>query len=246
MGHGKAEHLTSIEQMELALEATGEARQSQRSGEAGPTARGAERSGTDDLMEQVVERSNLARALKRVRQNQGSAGIDGMTVDELVPYLRDHWPRSRDELLTARYQPSAVRQHEIPKGDGRMRMLGIPTVLDRFIQQAVLQVLQPQSDPTFSESSYGFRPGRRAHDAVGQAQRYVQSGRHWVVDVDLAAFFDRVNHDVLMGKLHQRIADRRVLVLIRRYLTAGMMANGVVQERSEGTPQGGPLSPLLA
>jgi len=246
MGHGKAEHLTSIEQMELALEATGEARQSQRSGEAGPTARGAERSGTDDLMEQVVERSNLARALKRVRQNQGSAGIDGMTVDELVPYLRDHWPRIRDELLTARYQPSAVRQHEIPKGDGRMRMLGIPTVLDRFIQQAVLQVLQPQFDPTFSESSYGFRPGRRAHDAVGQAQRYVQSGRHWVVNVDLAAFFDRVNHDVLMGKLHQRMADRRVLVLIRRYLTAGMMANGVVQERSEGTPQGGPLSPLLA
>ena len=246
MHHGMAEHLTSIEQMELALEATGEARQSQRSGEAGPTARGAERSGTDDLMEQVVERSNLARALKRVRQNQGSAGIDGMTVDELVPYLRDHWPRIRDELLTARYQPSAVRQHEIPKGDGRMRMLGIPTVLDRFIQQAVLQVLQPQFDPTFSESSYGFRPGRRAHDAVGQAQRYVQSGRHWVVDVDLAAFFDRVNHDVLMGKLHQRMADRRVLVLIRRYLTAGMMANGVVQERSEGTPQGGPLSPLLA
>ena len=246
MGHGKAEHLTSIEQMELALEATGEARQSQRSGEAGPTARGAERSGTDDLMEQVVERSNLARALKRVRQNQGSAGIDGMTVDELVPYLQQHWVRIRDALLTGHYHPSAVRQHEIPKGDGRMRRLGIPTVLDRFIQQAVLQVLQPQFDPTFSEFSYGFRPGRRAHEAVCQAQRYVQSGRRWVVDVDLAAFFDRVNHDVLMGKVSQRIADRRILVLIRRYLAAGMMANGIVQDRSEGTPQGGPLSPLLA
>jgi group II intron reverse transcriptase/maturase len=139
-----------------------------------------------------------------------------------------------------------VRQHEIPKGDGRMRTLGIPTVLDRFIQQAVLQVLQPRFDPTFSESSYGFRPGRRAHDAVCQAQRYVQSGRRWVVDVDLDKFFDRVNHDILMGKLNRRIRDRRVLALIRRYLEAGMMANGVVQERAEGTPQGGPLSPLLA
>ena len=232
--------------MELALEATGEARQSQRSGEAGPTAHEPERSGNDDLMDRIVERSNLARAFKRVRQNQGSAGVDGMTVDELGPYLKRHWGRIREELLTGRYQPSAVRQHEIPKGDGRVRTLGIPTVLDRFIQQAVLQVLQPRFDPTFSESSYGFRPGRRAHDAVCQAQRDVQSGRRWVVDVDLAAFFDRVNHDVLMGKLHQRITDRRLLALIRRYLEAGMMANGVVQERHEGTPQGGPLSPLLA
>jgi RNA-directed DNA polymerase len=163
-----------------------------------------------------------------------------------VPFLRDHWPGIREQLLAGRYQPSAVRQHQIPKADGRMRTLGIPTVLDRFIQQAVLQALQPRFDPTFSESSYGFRPGRRAHDAVCQAQRYVQSGRRWVVDVDLAQFFDRVNHDVLMGKLGRRITDRRVLVLIRRYLEAGMMANGVVQERSEGTPQGGPLSPLLA
>ena len=247
MRHEKAGHQTSIEQMELALEATGEARQSQRSGEAGPTARGAERSGNDDLlMERIVERSNLARALKRVRQNQGSAGVDGMTVDELLPYLKQHWGRLREQLLTGRYQPSAVRQHAIPKGDGRLRTLGIPTVLDRFIQQAVLQVLQPRFDPTFSESSYGFRPGRRAQDAVCQAQRYVQSGRRWVVDVDLEQFFDRVNHDVLMGKLSQRIRDRRVLALIRRYLEAGMMANGVVQERYEGTPQGGPLSPLLA
>jgi RNA-directed DNA polymerase len=232
--------------MELALEATGEARQCQRSGEAGPTAQETERSGDDDLMSQVVERSNLARALKRVRQNQGSAGSDGMSVDELLPYLTHHWGRLREELLTGRYQPSTVRQHAIPKGDGRMRTLGIPTVLDRFIQQAVLQVLQPQFDPTFSESSYGFRPGRRAHDAVCQAQRYVQSGRRWVVDVDLEQFFDRVNHDVLMGQLSQRITDRRVLGLIRRYLEAGIMANGVVQERYEGTPQGGPLSPLLA
>jgi group II intron reverse transcriptase/maturase len=197
-------------------------------------------------MSLVVERSNLARALKRVRQNKGSAGIDGMTVDELVPYLREHWPAIREQLLTGHYQPSAVRQHLIPKADGRMRMLGIPTVLDRFIQQAVLQVLQPRFDPTFSESSYGFRPGRRAHDAVRKAQQYVQSGRRWVVDVDLAQFFDRVNHDVLMGKLNRRITDRRLLTLIRRYLHAGILANGVVQDRHEGTPQGGPLSPLLA
>lgn len=233
----------SVEQMELPLGAGGEASGIERGGEAGPTAHDRERSGTDDLMDRVVERSNLARALKRVRQNQGSAGSDGMTVDELAPYLRDHWPAIREELLTGRYQPNVVRQHQIPKAGGGMRTLGIPTVLDRFIQQAVLQVLQPQFDPTFSESSFGFRPGRSAHDAVCQAQRYVQSGRRWVVDVDLEKFFDRVNHDVLMGKLHQRIADRRVLGLIRRYLEAGMMVNGVVQERHEGTPQGGPLTP---
>jgi RNA-directed DNA polymerase len=236
----------SNEQFELPLAGRGEASRGKRSGEAGPTTRGTERSGTDDLMERIVERSNLARALKRVRQNQGSAGIDGMTVDELVPYLRDHWSAIREQLVSGRYQPSAVRQHQIPKVGGGMRTLGIPTVLDRFIQQAVLQVLQPQFDPTFSESSHGFRPGRRAHDAVCQAQRFVQSGRRWVVDIDLAQFFDRVNHDVLMGKLRQRITDRRVLTLIRRYLEAGIMAKGVVQERYEGTPQGGPLSPLLA
>ena len=236
----------AIEQLELALAMPGEPRHRPRSGEAGPTACGAERSGDEDLMARVLERSNLARALKRVRQHQGSAGIDGMTVDELVPYLRDRWPALREQLLAGRYQPNAVRQHQIPKADGRMRTLGIPTVLDRFIQQAVLQVLQPRFDPTFSESSYGFRPGRGAHDAVGQAQRYVQDGRRWVVDVDLAQFFDRVNHAVLMAKVAQRITDRRLIALIRRYLEAGMMANGIVQERSEGTPQGGPLSPLLA
>jgi RNA-directed DNA polymerase len=244
--HGKATHPTAIDQMELALEARGEAPHGQRSGEARPTARGPERSGDGDLMARIVERSNLARALKRVRQNQGSAGIDGMTVDELGPYLRTHWSAIREQLLTGTYRPSAVRQHQIPKADGGMRTLGIPTVLDRFIQQAVLQALQPRFDPTFSESSYGFRPKRSAHDAVCQAQRYVQSGRRWVVDVDLEKFFDRVNHDVLMGKLSHRITERRVLALIRRYLEAGIMANGVVQERYEGTPQGGPLSPLLA
>jgi group II intron reverse transcriptase/maturase len=236
----------AIEQMELALEPRGEAPRTRRSGEARPTARGHDRSGDDDLMEQVVERSNLARALKRVRQNQGSAGIDGRTVDELLPYLRAHWSAIREQLLAGRYQPAAVRQHQIPKRGGGVRTLGIPTVLDRFIQQALLQVLQPRFDPTFSESSYGFRPGRRAHDAVCQAQRYVQSGRRWVVDVDLEQFFDRVHHDVLMEKLSHRITDRRVLALIRRYLEAGIMTNGVVQERYEGTPQGGPLSPLLA
>lgn len=246
MYHGKAGHQMSSEQLELPLAGRGEASRGRRSGETTPTAQGPERSGDDDLMSQVVERSNLARALKRVRQNNGSAGIDGMTVDELVPYLHEHWATIREQLLAGRYQPNAVRQHLIPKADGRMRMLGIPTVLDRFIQQAVVQVLQPRFDPTFSESSYGVRPGRRAHDAVRAAQPYVQSGRRWVVDVDLAQFFDRVNHDVLMGKLSQRITDRRLQALIRRYLHAGILANGIVQERHEGTPQGGPLSPLLA
>ena len=244
--HDQAGHRKSVEQIELPLASRGEAPRGQRSGDAASTAQGAERSGTDDLMDRIVERSNLARALKRVRQNQGSAGIDGMTVDELGPYLREHWTAIREQLLAGRYRPQVVRRHEIPKPGGGVRTLGIPTVLDRFIQQAVLQVLQPRFDPTFSESSYGFRPGRRAHDAVCQAQRYVQSGRRWVVDVDLASFFDRVNHDVLMGKLSRRITDRRVLALIRRYLEAGVMANGVVRERHEGTPQGGPLSPLLA
>jgi group II intron reverse transcriptase/maturase len=197
-------------------------------------------------MERVVERGNLLRALKRVRRNQGSPGVDGRTVDDLPADLRAHWPAIRERLLTGRYQPSVVKRCEIPKPGGGLRQLGIPTVLDRFIQQAVLQVLQPMIDPSFSDHSYGFRPGRSAHGAVCQAQRYVQSGRRWVVDVDLEQFFDRVNHDVLMGQLARRIADGRVLRLIRRYLEAGVMANGVVSERHEGTPQGGPLSPLLA
>ena len=197
-------------------------------------------------MEAVVEPRNLRAALKRVRQNKGSAGIDGMSVEELPNYLREHWPRLREELLAGRYQPRPVRRQPIRKRDGGVRELGIPCVLDRFIQQALLQVLQPQFDPTFSEHSHGFRPRRRAHDAVREAQRYVQQGRRWVVDVDLEQFFDQVNHDMLMGRLAQRIADKRVLGLIRRYLEAGIMVNGVVMERHEGTPQGGPLSPLLA
>jgi group II intron reverse transcriptase/maturase len=169
-----------------------------------------------------------------------------MTVEELPGYLRVHWPRLREELLAGRYRPQPVRRVAIPKPGGGERELGIPTVLDRFIQQALLQVLQPLFDPTFSDASYGFRPGRSAHDAVLRAQTYVQEGRSFVVDIDLEKFFDRVNHDILMGRLARRIADGRVLRLIRRYLQAGVLANGVVIERDEGTPQGGPLSPLLA
>ena len=235
------------EQLELALETRGEALHGQRSGEAPTLGNGNERSGSDrHLMEAVVERANVIAALKRVRQNQGSPGIDGMTVDDLPVYLVTEWEMIRVQLLAGTYQPQPVRRHEIPKPGGGMRQLGIPTVLDRFIQQCLLQVLQPRLDPTFSEHSYGFRPGRRAHDAVCAAQRFIQEGRRWVADVDLEKFFDRVNHDVLMGRLAKRIADPRVLRLIRRYLEAGIMANGVTVERYEGTPQGGPLSPLLA
>jgi group II intron reverse transcriptase/maturase len=205
-----------------------------------------ERPGASNQMEKVCERRNLLAALERVRRNGGSPGIDGMTVQELKSYLMTEWPRIREELLAGRYQPQTVRRVKIPKPGGGERELGIPTVLDRFIQQALLQVLQPQFDPTFSDHSYGFRPGRRAHDAVRRAQRYIQEGRRWVVDIDLEKFFDRVNHDILMGRLKKRIADRRMLVLIHRYLGAGILVNGVVLERYEGTPQGGPLSPLLA
>jgi len=235
-------------QMELPLEDRGEAPNAERSGEAGRAARGRARSGIghEHLMELVVERENGRKALKRVRQNKGSPGVDGMTVGELESYLWEHREEIREQLLTGTYQPMPVRRQEIPKSGGGVRELGIPTVLDRFIQQCMLQVLQPIFDPTFSEHSHGFRPGRRAHDAVREAQRYIQDGRRWVVDVDLEKFFDRVNHDVLMGKLENRIRDRRLLRIIRRYLEAGVMANGVVVERHEGTPQGGPLSPLLA
>ena len=197
-------------------------------------------------MEQVVERSNVKAALKRVKESKGSPGIDGMTVDELPQYLVEHWEEIRGQLLAGTYQPKPVKRQEIPKSGGGVRELGIPCVLDRFIQQTILQVLQPRFDPSFSEHSYGFRPGRRAHDGVCAAQKYIQEGRRWVVDVDLEKFFDRVNHDVLMGKLDKRIEDKRMLGIIRRYLEAGVMAGGVVVERHEGTPQGGPLSPLLA
>jgi RNA-directed DNA polymerase len=233
-------------QLVLPLESRGEAPRGQRSGEALTAASGDERPGTNRLMEEVVERGNAKAALKRVRQNKGSPGVDGMTVDELPKHLVENWETIRAQLLEGTYQPKPVREVEIPKSGGGVRKLGIPSVLDRFIQQSILQVLQPMFDPTFSEHSHGFRPGRRAHDAVCEAQRYIQEGRRVVVDVDLEKFFDHVNHDVLMGRLEQRIGDKRMLGLIRRYLTAGIMANGVVMERFEGTPQGGPLSPLLA
>jgi group II intron reverse transcriptase/maturase len=243
---GKARHQKS-RQLELPLEGWGEAPAGKRRGEAGRAAHGKERSGSNGLlMEQVVARANAIAALKRVRRNKGSPGVDGMTVEQLESYLHGHWPRLREALLTGTYQPNAVQRHGIPKRGGGMRLLGIPTVLDRFIQQLLLQVLQPIFDPTFSEHSHGFRPGRRAHDAVREAQQYIQDGRRWVVDVDLEKFFDRVNHDVLMGKLQNRLGDRRVLRIIHRYLQAGIMADGVVVARFEGTPQGGPLSPLLA
>jgi group II intron reverse transcriptase/maturase len=235
-----------IRQLVLPLDCRGEAPSCQRSGEASTAASGNERPGTDHLMEEVVQRGNAKAALKRVRQNKGSPGVDGMTVDELPEYLAEHWEEIREQLVAGTYQPKPVKRQEIPKSGGGVRELGIPTALDRFVQQAILQVLQPRFDPTFSEHSHGFRPGRRAHDAVCEAQRYIQDGRRVVVDVDLEKFFDRVNHDVLMGKLAGRIADKRMLGLIRRYLEAGIMANGVVVERWEGTPQGGPLSPLLA
>ena len=233
-------------QLELPLESRGEAPRAERSEEAPTATQGDERSGMSGLLELVLERQNLQAALKRVRKNKGSPGIDGMTVDELPDYLRAHWSELREHLLSEAYRPSMVKQQLIPKGNGEMRKLGIPTVLDRFIQQALLQVLQPIFDPGFSEHSYGFRPRRRAHDAVVRAQRYVQEGRRIVVDVDLEQFFDRVNHDVLMGRLAKRIGDRRVLGLMRRYLEAGILASGIATERHEGTPQGGPLSPLLA
>jgi len=188
----------------------------------------------------------VVRAWKRVKANKGAAGVDGRSIQATAEYLREHWPRIRRELLSGEYRPSPVRRVAIPKPGGGERELGIPTVIDRLIQQALLQVLQPRLDPQFSEHSYGFRPGRRAHDAILRAQGYVEAGYRIVVDVDLEKFFDRVNHDVLMDRLAKRIADRTVLRLIRCYLQAGMMAQGVVIERHEGTPQGGPLSPLLA
>jgi RNA-directed DNA polymerase len=201
---------------------------------------------TDRLMEEVCERDNLKEALRRVQANKGSAGVDGMTIDDLTSHLVQHWPAIREHLLNGTYEPKPVRRVEIPKPDGGMRKLGIPTVLDRFIQQAVMQVLQWRWDSTFSEHSYGFRPGRSAHQAVAQAQRYIADGYDWVVDLDLEKFFDRVNHDKLMGRLAQRVEDPRLLKLIRAFLNAGVMENGLVGPSVDGTPQGGPLSPLLS
>ena len=198
------------------------------------------------LMEAVVERGNLKLAYQRVLANKGAAGVDQLAVAELKEHLKRHWPSIRTRLLAGSYQPQPVRRVDIPKPQGGVRTLGIPTVVDRLIQQALHQVLQPIFEPTFSDASYGFRPGRSAHQAVRQARQYVAQGKRWVVDMDLEKFFDRVNHDLLMSKLAVRIGDARVLTLIRRYLAAGMMADGLVQPRQEGTPQGGPLSPLLS
>ena len=201
---------------------------------------------TTQLMEAVVERSNMIAALRRVESNAGSAGIDEMTVRDLRGYLKEHWPKIKEKLLGGSYQPVAVKGVEIPKPSGGMRQLGIPTVIDRLIQQALNQVLSPIFDPNFSRSSYGFRPGRSAHQAVRQAQAYVASGKRWLVDIDLEKFFDRVNHDILMSRVARRISDKRVLLLIRRYLQAGIMQGGLMTASREGTPQGGPLSPLLS
>jgi group II intron reverse transcriptase/maturase len=207
---------------------------------------GQEGLGRADLLAQALARENLARAWKRVKANRGSAGVDGRSIEETAAHLKTRWPEVRAELLAGVYRPAPVRRVQIPKPGGGMRELGIPTVQDRLIQQALLQVLQPLIDPSFSPHSYGFRPGRNAHGAVAKAKRFVQDGHRIVVDVDLERFFDVVNHDVLLSRLARRIDDKAVLRLIRRYLRAGIMDHGVAMERHEGTPQGGPLSPLLA
>jgi RNA-directed DNA polymerase len=198
------------------------------------------------LMEEVLRRENLVEAHKRVKRNRGAPGVDGMTVDELMPYCRKHWDEIRDQLLSETYKPRTIRAVEIPKPNGGVRMLGIPVVIDRLIMQALLQVLTPIFDPTFSEHSHGYRPGHSTHDAVKCAREYVNEGYDWVVDLDLEKFFDRVNHDVLMSRVARKVKDKRVLRLIRRYLQAGIMTDGLTSPRTEGTPQGSPLSPLLS
>ena len=202
--------------------------------------------GTEALLERALERNNVLAAYQRVVANGGAPGIDGMTVDDLMAFCQKHWVRIREELLGGSYKPQSVRRVDIPKPGGGQRTLGIPTVLDRMIQQALLQVLQPILDLTFSESSYGYRPGRSAQQAVLRAREHVTAGHRWVVDLDLEKFFDRVNHDVLMARMAKRVKDKKVLLLIRRYLQAGLMEGGLVSPRTEGTPQGGPLSPLLS
>ncbi len=237
-------------ELEITLQAaaTGEARSGGMEGtEARPARTETEsQAAGGPSMEAIVERDNLRRALAHVKRNKGAAGIDGMSLDALAPHLKEHWPAIRAQLLEGTYQPQPVRRVEIPKALGGTRSLGIPTVLDRFIQQAVLQVLQAEWDPTFSEHSFGFRPKRSAHQAVARAQELIASGHDIVVDIDLEKFFDRVNHDILMGLVAKRVADKRVLKLIRGFLTAGVLMDGLVGPTEEGTPQGGPLSPLLS
>ena len=200
----------------------------------------------EGLWEKIFSRSNLNRALERVRSNGGAPGVDGMVVDELPEHLRDHWPSIREKLEAGEYQPNPVRRVEIPKPGGGVRQLGIPTVQDRFIQQAMQQVLVEVYEATFSEHSYGFRPGRSAHEAVTTAREHIEAGYRWVVDIDLERFFGTVNHDRLMARMKEEVKDKRVLRLVNEYLKAGVMINGVVMESEEGTPQGGPLSPLLS
>ncbi|MCI0557288.1 MAG: group II intron reverse transcriptase/maturase [Nitrososphaera sp.] len=237
-------------QMELAFDLKGvsEANEVKSEGIEADMAKRREESSAigEQLMEEVCEAGNCQQALKQVKANRGSAGVDGMTVDELPRYLTEHWPEIENQLLTGTYKPQPVKRVEIPKPDGGKRQLGIPTVVDRFVQQAVLQVLQGRWDGTFSEFSYGFRPNRSAHQAVGQAQSYIAEGYGWVVDIDLEKFFDRVNHDKLMGAIAKRVKDKRMLKLIRAFLNSGVMENGLVSPIDEGTPQGGPLSPLLS
>jgi RNA-directed DNA polymerase len=202
---------------------------------------------TDNLMEVILERTNMTMAFERVIGNKGAPGVDGITTEELKAYLQEHWLGIKIALMEGRYKPSPVRKVEIPKPGGKgMRQLGIPTVVDRLIQQAIHQILSPIFEKEFSDNSYGFRPGRSAHQAILKAQGYIVSGKEWVVDIDLEKFFDRVNHDILMSKVARKIKDKRLLLLIRRFLQAGIMAEGIVSQRVEGTPQGGPLSPLLS
>ena len=230
----------------LAQKIEGEALDDLRRGKPEPANDDAAHPTWKELMEEVVAPDNIARAMKRVIANQGSPGIDGMTVGELPDHWRRHEGILREQLLAGTYKPSSVRRVTIPKPDGGERELGIPTVTDRLVQQAILQVLGPRYDEGFSSHSHGFRPNHSAHDAVKEAQSYIQEGYDWVVDVDLERFFDRVNHDVLMGRLAKKIADKRMLKILRGFLNAGVMLNGVVIDQDEGTPQGGPLSPLLA
>src|SRR6202171_2931708 len=235
-------------ELDFSSSPAGEAREAGREGtESFPVMHGPESpASTNRLMEEVCERENLKEALRRVKANKGSAGVDGMTVGGITDYLKQHWQAIREQLLSGTYEPKPVRRVENPKPDGGVRKLGIPSGLDRLIQQAVMQVLQRRWDRTFSDHSYGFRPGRSAHQAVAQAQQYIAAGHGWCIDLDLEKFFDRVNHDKLMGQIAERVEDKRLLKLIRALLNAGAMENGVGSPSVEGTPQGGPLSPLLS